>query len=43
MCMLLKLKYAKFGVFKLFCSKVIEEKPMGFGKGGLGKGRVNPI
>ena len=29
MCILLKLDYAKFGVSDLFCSKVIEEKPLG--------------
>ena len=28
MCMLLKLHYAKFDVSSLFCSKVIEEKPL---------------
>ena len=39
MCKLLKLHYAKFDVSSLFCSKVIEEKPLGcrldppFGKG----------
>ena len=31
MCILLKLHFAKFDVFSLFCSKVIEEKPLGFG------------
>ena len=34
MCILLKLHYAKFDVSKLFCSKVIEEKPLG--------GRLDP-
>ena len=34
MCILLKLYYAKFDVSGLFCSKVIEEKPLG--------GRVDP-
>ena len=29
MCTLLKLHYAKFDVSRLFCSKVIEEKPLG--------------
>ena len=29
MCILLKLHYAKFDVSGLFCSKVIEEKPLG--------------
>ena len=29
MYILLKLHYAKFGVSRLFCSKVIEEKPLG--------------
>ena len=28
MCILLKLHYAKFDVSGLFCSKVIEEKPV---------------
>ena len=45
MCILLKLDYAKFGVFNLFFTKVIEEKPMGGGGGSarplpLGKRRV---
>ena len=44
MCILLKLHYAKFDVSSLFCSKVIEEKPLGVGGGRLdsplGKGRV---
>ena len=31
MCILLKLRYAKFDVSRLFCSKVIEEKPLGGG------------
>ena len=31
MCILLKLHYAKFDVSRLFCSKVIEEKPLGIG------------
>ena len=31
MSILLKLDYAKFGVSNLFCSKVIEEKPLGVG------------
>ena len=44
MCILLKLHYAKFDVSRLFCSKVIEEKPL---EGRLapppppGEGRVN--
>ena len=29
MCVLLKLHYAKFDVSSLFCSNVIEEKPLG--------------
>ena len=29
MCILLKLHYGNFNVSKLFCSKVIEEKPLG--------------
>ena len=29
MCILLKLHYAKFDLSNLFCSKVIEEKPLG--------------
>ena len=29
MCILLKLHYAKFDVSRLFCSKVMEEKPLG--------------
>ena len=28
MCILLKLHYTKFDVSRLFCSKVIEEKPL---------------
>ena len=39
MCILLKLHYAKFDVSRLFCRKVIEEKPSGEGRL-LGKGRV---
>ena len=36
MCILLKLDYAKFGVSNLFFfSKVIKEKPLGGGGGGL--------
>ena len=31
MCILLKLYFAKFDVSTLFCSKVIEEKSLGFG------------
>ena len=31
MCMLLKLQYAKLDVSRLFCSKVIEGKPLGGG------------
>ena len=34
MCILLKLHYAKFDVSRLFCSKVIEQKPLG--------GRLDP-
>ena len=41
MCILLKLHYAKFEASRLFCSKVIEEKPLGVGST-LGKGRVKP-
>ena len=42
MCILLKLHYAKFDVSALFCSKVIEEKPLGVGsRPPFGKGRVN--
>ena len=42
MCILLKLHYAKFDVSSLFCSKVIEEKPLGGADPSpLGKGRVN--
>ena len=41
MCMLLKLHYAKFDVSRLFCSKVMEEKPLGVCSTPLGKGRVN--
>ena len=37
--MLLKLDYANFDVSRLFCSKVIKEKPLG-GRP-LSKGRVN--
>ena len=45
MCILLKLHYAKFDVSRLFCSKVIEEKPW---RGRLdpspvGKGRVKHV
>ena len=40
MCILLKLHYAKFDVFR--CSKVIEEKPLGVGMIPLGKGRLKP-
>ena len=29
MCILLKLPYAKFDISRLFCSKVMEEKPLG--------------
>ena len=31
MCILLKLHYAKSDVSRLFCLKVIEDKPLGFG------------
>ena len=41
MCILLKLDYAKFDVSRLFCSKVIEEKPLRGRLDSLGKGRVN--
>ena len=34
MCILLKLHYAKFDVSRLYCSKVVEEKPLG--------GRLDP-
>ena len=42
MCILLKLRYATFNVSRLFCSKVIEEKPLGVGStpSPLGKWRV---
>ena len=40
MCILLKLHYAKFDVSRLLCSKVIEEKPLGWARPPLGKGRV---
>ena len=29
MCILLKLHYVKFDVSRMFCSKVMEEKPLG--------------
>ena len=35
MCILLKLHYAKFDVSRLFCSNVIEGKPLG--------GRLDPL
>ena len=43
MCIFLKLHYAKFDVSRLFCSKFIEEKPLGgrLDLPTLGKGRVN--
>ena len=40
MCILLKLHYAKFDVSRLFCLKVIEEKPLGGWLDPLRKGRV---
>ena len=40
MCILLKLHCAKLDVSRLFCSKVIEEKPLGGRLDPLGKGRV---
>ena len=42
MCIVLKLHYAKFDVSILFCSKVIEEKALGFwlDPPPLDKGRV---
>ena len=40
MCILLKLRYANFDVSILFCSKVIEEKPLEGRLDPLGKGRV---
>ena len=44
MCVSLKLHYAKFDVPRLFCSKVIEEKPLGeVGSTPLGKGKVNKL
>ena len=46
MCILLKLPYAKFDISRLFCSKVMEEKPLGDRLDSppppLGKGRVKP-
>ena len=33
MCILLKLRYAKFGISYLYFSKVIQEKPWGGGGG----------
>ena len=41
MCILLEFDCAKFGVSNLFCSKVIEEKPLGGRLDPLGKGSVN--
>ena len=43
--MLLKLDYAKFGVPNLFCSKVINDKPLGVSARPppLGKGRVKSV
>ena len=45
MCMLLKLHYAKFDVSRLFCSKVIEKKPLEVGSTSilLGKEKVNHL
>ena len=43
MCILVKLHYAKFDVSRLFCSKVIEEKPLGGWLDPPGKGRVETI
>ena len=43
MCILLKLDYARFGVFNLFFSKVIEEKPLGGRFDPLVKDWANPI
>ena len=40
MCILFKFDYAKFSVSNFFCSKVIEEKPLGGRLDLLGKGRV---
>ena len=40
MCILLKLRYAKFNVSGWFCSNVIEEKPLGGRLDPLGKERV---
>ena len=37
MCILLKLHYAKFDVSRVYCSKVIEEKPMGVRLDPLGR------
>ena len=34
MCILLKLHCAKFDAYRMFCSKVIEEKPFLGGEGG---------
>ena len=44
MRILLNLHYAKLYVSRLFCSKVIEENPLGgrLDPPTLGKGRVNP-
>ena len=46
MCILLKLHYVKFDVSRLFCSKVIEQKPLRVWLDpppSLGKGRVKII
>ena len=42
MCILLKLHYAKFDVYNLFCSEVMEEKPWR-GSNPPGTGRVNDL
>ena len=49
MCILLKLHYANFDVSRLFCLKVIKEKPFGswldppFGKGRVKKGNLSKV
>ena len=43
MCILLQLHYAKFDVSRLFCSKVIEEKYLGWSARAPDKGRLDSI